>query len=537
MKTLSRLIVAAALFLVPAPLAKAHEGHDHETIAPPTNAAVPTLEADGSDVQIVALLRGQTLILFVDRLADNSPVTGAAVTVAVDGGPAMAVPVTPDGTYQAAAPWAKPGDHALNFVVTGDGLADLLVGTLTVPVASGEVRAGMPWGVVLLPVATFIGGLLLGAVLKIRRGTRLLLILLLLLPVQRVRAHEGHDHAEAVEHVAGNGPSRLPDGSLFVPKATQRLLSVRTQVLESGELLPMVALTGRVIADPGRSGRVQAPQSGRLVSPEGGFPLPGTAVTAGQVLGYVELLLRPEDGSNISQQLAALEKEIRLAQQQWSRLSALKGTVAQAAIDDARTSLDGLTRQREALARAVARRVPLTSPIDGVVTVSNAIQGLVIEDRDVTILFEVAAPGALLVEAQSFAGPLPAGTMVTAGLNGRDVPLALVGQGIGMAPGATRLLLRVGDGGWGGTLPAIGTLLTLSLPDGGPVTGLLLPREALVRGADGLPAVMLRETAQHFIPRTVRVEPAGAAAVRLLAGVEAGDRIVVQGAPLLAQIR
>lgn len=546
MKILSRLFLAAALLLVLPALA--HEGHDHGTPDPkaaaPSPAAVPTLETDGGDVQLVALAQGGTVTLFIDRLADNSPVIGAAVTMSVDGGKAVDVPAAPDGTYRTPAPWAaKPGDHALNFTVTADGIADLLVGTLTVPAPAAVSAASTGWGPILLAAGTFVAGLLLGALLLRFRQTRhtvpsLLLILALALPAGRVLAHEGHDHGSpASEPVAGNNPRRLPDGSLFVPKATQRLLSIRTQELISGEVTPTVSLTGRVIADPNRSGRVQAPQSGRLMPPDGGFPLPGMAVKAGQVLGYLELVLRAEDGSGISQQLAALDKDVRLAQQQWNRLSNLKGAVAQAEIDDARATLEGLLREREAMARAVAKRVPLTAPIDGMIVTSTAIPGQMIEDRDINVVFEVAEPAALMVEALSFDGPLLDGARVSASLNGRTVPLTLAGQGVAAAPGATRLLLRADATAWGKVLPAIGTLLTLSRPAGAPVAGLLVPRDALVRGSDGLPAVLVQDGAQRFTPRTVRMETAGAGAVRLVAGVEAGARVVVRGANLLNQIR
>ncbi|MFV3128832.1 efflux RND transporter periplasmic adaptor subunit [Niveispirillum sp. KHB5.9] len=543
MKILSRLSLAAILFLAPVLPAAAHEGHDHGApeIAPaPT--AVPTLEADGGDVQLVALLQSGNLTLYIDRLSDNSPVTRAEVTLSADGGKPVTATPSPDGTYRAAAPWATPGDHALNLTVTGDGVADLLVGTLTVPTPAATLVSSAGGVSLALAAGAFLAGLVLGAGLLAwrsrRAGLAVLLLAFLAVPATRVLAHEGHDHGTpAPEPVAGNSPKRLADGSLFVPKATQRLLSIRTTALAPGSVTPVAGLTGRVIADPNRSGRVQAPQSGRLMPPDGGFPLPGTRVKASDVLAYVELVLRAEDGSGINEQLAGLDKDIRLAQQQWNRLSNLKGAVAQAEIDDARATLDGLTRQREALSRAIAKRAPLTAPIDGVITTSNAVTGLMIEDRDVTLVFEITEPGAVLVEAIGFGEPPPVGAKVTASLHGNAIPLSLVGQGVGVAPGSTRLLLRPLPGAFGERVPALGTLLNLSLPAGAAVEGLLLPRDALVRGADGLPAVLVHEGAQRFVPRTVRVEPAGAGSVRLLAGVEAGSRIVVRGASLLAQIR
>ncbi|MBK9574048.1 MAG: hypothetical protein IPO43_15600 [Rhodoferax sp.] len=43
---------------------------------------------------------------------------------------------------------------------------------------------------------------------------------------------------------------RLPDGSVFVPKAMQRQLGIRTALAETRALSATVELNGRVMADP-----------------------------------------------------------------------------------------------------------------------------------------------------------------------------------------------------------------------------------------------------------------------------------------------
>ena len=56
-------------------------------------------------------------------------------------------------------------------------------------------------------------------------------------------AGDGHDHGdESSAPVGGNGPRRLPDGSVFLPKPAQRQIGVRTLVTEAGELPRTVAL-------------------------------------------------------------------------------------------------------------------------------------------------------------------------------------------------------------------------------------------------------------------------------------------------------
>src|ERR1700730_5875713 len=80
---------------------------------------------------------------------------------------------------------------------------------------------------------------------------------------------------------------RLPDGSLFVPKPTQRLLAIRTDVATSARHRRTIELPGRIIPDPNASGYVQASAGGRVSAPTGGFPRLGTRVNKGDVRGYV----------------------------------------------------------------------------------------------------------------------------------------------------------------------------------------------------------------------------------------------------------
>ncbi len=80
---------------------------------------------------------------------------------------------------------------------------------------------------------------------------------------------------------------RLPDGTVFVPKPTQRVLAIRTLLTEEQNHPGAIELPARVIPDPNASGYVQSSMGGRLMPPEGGFPRLGAKVEAGQVLAIV----------------------------------------------------------------------------------------------------------------------------------------------------------------------------------------------------------------------------------------------------------
>jgi hypothetical protein len=63
-------------------------------------------------------------------------------------------------------------------------------------------------------------------------------------------AGEGHDHGPAPAVANANGPQRMADGSVFLPKPAQRQLNVRTLVVETAELPRAFELNGQVLMDP-----------------------------------------------------------------------------------------------------------------------------------------------------------------------------------------------------------------------------------------------------------------------------------------------
>src|SRR5262249_58612511 len=64
-------------------------------------------------------------------------------------------------------------------------------------------------------------------------------------------AHEGEDHGPAPAQPVGRDLSqRLPDGSVFVPKATQPILAIRTTMTAGGPFQRTIELPGRIIPGP-----------------------------------------------------------------------------------------------------------------------------------------------------------------------------------------------------------------------------------------------------------------------------------------------
>jgi cobalt-zinc-cadmium efflux system membrane fusion protein len=83
----------------------------------------------------------------------------------------------------------------------------------------------------------------------------------------------------------------------------------------------------------------------------------------------------------------------------------------------------------------------------------------------------------------------------------------------------------------------VGTPVTIVGRAGAPVTGIIIPRSAIAQAPNGQMVVFRHKDPETFEPKAIRFEPFDSATVLVLAGVERGDKIVVQGAQLINQVR
>ena len=144
-------------------------------------------------------------------------------------------------------------------------------------------------------------------------------------------AGPGHDHGDAPPTPTGNGPSRQPDGSVFLPKPAQRQLGVRTVVGAMGQHAKAFELAGTVVMDPNAGGKVQAVLAGRLEAGPKGLPGVGQAVRKGEVLAYEVPTAGAIERSNQLAQQAELRAARDLAARRVARLAELADTGATSA--------------------------------------------------------------------------------------------------------------------------------------------------------------------------------------------------------------
>ena len=359
-------------------------------------------------------------------------------------------------------------------------------------------------------------------------------------------AHGDEDHSQSAPPAAiatvttaaampgtSTAPQRLEDGSLFVPKAVQRQLGLRTRVAVVQELAVTVELAGTVVADARAGGLVQAGQAGRVEATGAGLPVLGQTVRKGELLAQLRPVLSSmERGSNLAQ-IADIAAQLAIAERKVARYAQLEGAVPQATIDAARLERDALRQRRSALGSGLSQAEALRAPISGVVSAAHAVAGQVVDAKDV--LFEVVDPARLSVEALAY-DPLPAGgvTRASAAVPGGALDLAYVGSGRQLREQAQVLLFRVQPGG---PAVAVGQPLTVLATTAARVHGAAVPRSALVKTATGETAVWVHTAAERLVRRPVTAQALGALELAVTQGLAQGERVVTDGAALLAQVR
>jgi cobalt-zinc-cadmium efflux system membrane fusion protein len=550
---LFRAVLIAMLCMVGS--ATAHEGQDHadQTKSVAQVGATPRLGAASGPFELVAVLQKSELVIYLDSFETNAAITAAEITVETPGGPVIAAAKA--GTYRLAAPWAQAGSHDLIFTVTADGQTEILSGTLSVAPGSPETGNRGGWsflppalaqglktilgsgGTALVALIAFATGLI--AAIFLRQGRKASLALavsgMLLLASGFAQAHDGPDRsAEGGTPPTSEIAQRLSDGTLFVPKPTQRILAIRTALTQAATHRKTLELPGRIIPDPNASGFVQASVSGRLSPPTGGFPKLGTIVKVGDVLALVTPPFQAIDVSDMRQKAGELDQQINIVEKRIARYESLAktGAVARVTLDEAVLELKGLRERRAAIDKSRGESERLIAPVSGIIAAANAVSGQITETN--AVVFQIIDPARLWVEALTFS-LLPDAQPATARTgDGRKLTLAF--QGAGLTDRSQAIPVHFAIEGDTKRL-RVGELVTVLAPTGEETQGLAVPRTAVLRGANGQTILFEHTAAERFEPRIVRVEPLDADRLLVLDGFAAGKRVVVQGPELLNQIR
>lgn len=547
MKTRHVLAVASvlgALWALPG-LALAHSGHDHgpaEPPPPPPAAAGPGAAGVGDVFEVVIKPAGDGgSLLYLADMDSNAPIEDAGIDVEAGSWQGRAEAAGSPGVYTLS--WRIPTEPAEVMITVSAGGRDdliLLSGVSRPPEApvAAAARSGLlDWrgwlGGGLASLAGLIG---IGMVVRRRHCAALAALAVGVAAAGTAFAHAGHDHGggSAVEQPEMAAPGR----PVAMAKEAQFLLGVRTVRAEAREVADTVRLVGRVVPDPAGYARLQPAQPGRILSdPAHPMPIPGQAVKRGDVLAVLEPNLTALERAEQRAALAQLDAEIAQTERQLKRWLGMGEAARRKDIDDARLDLERLNKQRQQVESTALGRELLRAPIDGLVTDVHVVPGEVI-DSSMTVV-EIVDPDRLRVEAVlhdlTLDGRITAGAATTRLLRGHAFSLKLIGSGGRIDPKdqGLHLIFSVVDGArW----LKLGMPVDVHAETGGAALRVAVPRDA-VTDAGGRPVVFVKTGPEAFEARAVTMGRTLGDYVEVTAGVQAGERVVVQGSLQLLAAR
>lgn len=526
-------VVALALGALSLPPLMAHEGHEPDPAFAVSDG--PRLVGQSDHFEFVVVPNPSGLTVFVDRLDSNEPAAGLPGSVTVDDRVRDATEASP-GVYTVAA---EGGTRNRRITVTvGSGSEpEQFAGTLVADVPLETARPAGAFGIWLrgtafatlgfgIAVAVFRNG-------RSRWGGALLIVLSL-----AVLLVQSTDQPTApIASARAAAPHRHEDGSVFLAKSAQRLLEVRTVRAQESREAAGIALSGRVIANPNASARVQAIRDGRIEPGPQGLPHVGQPVTAGEVLAHLVPTLTAFEESSLRQSLAQVERDMAMLVPRADAIGPVNPTMpmsdaAAGLLQELQIQSQALTRQKDIILAALNQRLEIKAPAAGVIASAAIAIGQAVAARD--LLVEIVDPKAVWVEAWSFEASDEIAGATAQTSDGRRVALGFVGRGPALQQQAAVLLFRVND--TDGAL-AIGAPVQMFARGKTELSGVVVSADAVVRGRSNLPTVWEHVGPESFVPHLVRVTPLDAGRVLVAGEITPGMRLVTAGAVFVNQVR
>lgn len=482
------------------------------------------------------------LTLFVSDYTTNRPVKDVEISIVVSDDPRQVfeiVPVEP-GIFKLKTTFAAAKAYALNVSLKGGPGADLIQlagiepgkelpgGHTEEHAADNAFDAWTVFGLLL----AFLAGVALTLLFTRRRPKAAAATLVLLffsgLPLQKLpdaTAHgdEGHD--------GGNSFA----SEILIPKETQFLFDVTTAKVGMDAFAPTITLFGTVV--PGATGRatVQSPLAGTLRSLRVRV---GEQVRVGQVLAVVEQTVDAGTSINWASERNAVEAELIAAQSDFDRLNNLKDIIAKRDLDEAAARLQRAKENKNLFQRLNndaggknARFIPLTAPIDGRVEPFTRAPGATVGAGET--LFTLLNPAKVIVEAQLYdkdADILHSARdfQIECSNNdhhSRNIRLLALPNSINPTNQSQKVLFEVDnpDGDF-----KIGEFVNVKIFEQKTQRQLLVPNSAIT-GISGMPAVFVKNHAEHYEVRYLQTGTDNGTTTVVLKGLEEGRRFVTTG--------
>ncbi len=348
----------------------------------------------------------------------------------------------------------------------------------------------------------------------------------------------GHDHGHDAAPVTAdpNKPQRLPDGSLFLPKPTQRFINLRTQTTKTERLPLTIKLNGRVITGSNAIGKVLALQTGRLdiIGDTNTLPAQGDQVKKGQKLATITWVGDIQEGTNQAAEVADLREQLKLAKREHQRVKKLATLISQREIDVAAATVLRLKARISALSKGGKKQEVLRVPLSGIVTGSYATDGQAIQAGD--LLLDIIDPKQLQVEALTF-DPALTSNIHTARLqlDQRLISLRYKGTSPRLRQQALPLRFSVTTNDLSGLVAGLSVQVLVQTKE--KQQGIAILADALARNASNQSIVWIKTAPEHYTPRVIQYQPLDGERVLVTKGLDEDERVVIQATTLINQIR
>lgn len=529
-------------------IANAHGDEPHDDASASVTLiqhALPRVEMVGETTEVVAQLFHQRLRIYVSDWSSNTAIADAKVEVEWQT-KTLATTFVGDGLYETAELSTIPSqDMALAISVQAEGHDELLEGDLVLaPIDAenqhSEASATAPSPGSLFYYMSLVTALLVGLLCGRWWGRNSVAVALIILaisaiPIPRAVAHgdDSHDEAKPIQarlQEAEEKPQRLSNGNLFVPKSVQFLLQIKTQKADFKQQAFSARFPAEIIADPNSQGLLQAPFRARILAFAKQLPEPGSRVHKGQMLLQLQAVFSGEETARMHAELARAQALLAANSKRLSALQAIRDSIAQRDYDNAQAEHDALVAQQHALDHALNGFTDVFAPMDGTIAVIKVRRGEIIDSG--TSLIEIIAD---TLQVRAYAAPdFQARTHGRASfmIGGRQIAVRYSGSGQQLQDQQIPLFFNISD-----------KEARLALGDTGQVlmetdilqNGVLVPGAAIVRDNDGAKAVFIKVNAEQFTMRAAHVQALPDGEFIIIEGIKGGERIVTEGAGLLAQ--
>ena len=179
-------------------------------------------------------------------------------------------------------------------------------------------------------------------------------------------------------------------------------------------------------------------------------------------------------------------------------------------------------------------RQPLVAPVAGVIASASVVAGQVVDARE--LLFEVVDPSKMRVEALAYDVEL-ASSIASASVAVGTERVAL--RFVGAARSLREQALPVTFHAEGPALVrlAVGQPVRVFVQTTTTVPAIRVPGAALVKNPANQSSLWVKTAPEKFEPRVVTLEVLDGVSIAVTSGLKPGDRVVVEAASLLNQVR